>query len=88
MGTRKPNAWGLYDVHGNVAEVVEGSRVKYTKDAVTDPIGLPYVKGPVIRGGSCMEVQGTPWLITLRGRRSIEFKDAYPFVGFRVVRTR
>ncbi len=88
VGTRRQNAWGLYDVHGNVAEIVEGALLKYTKTTATDPIMLPYKNGPVIRGGSCMEVQGAPWFITLRGRRAIRFNDAYPFVGFRVVRTR
>ncbi|MBL0321642.1 MAG: SUMF1/EgtB/PvdO family nonheme iron enzyme [Ignavibacteria bacterium] len=88
VGSRRQNAWGLYDVHGNVAEIVEGARTKYTKTPTTDPLVLPYKDGPGIRGGSYMEVQGAPWLITLRGRRTIRFNDAYPFVGFRVVRTR
>ncbi len=88
VGGRRPNAWGLFDVHGNVAEMVEGALRRYTREPSTDPIMLPYNNALVYRGGSYKDVLWAPWLITLRGRRSVRFNDAFPIVGFRVVRTR
>ncbi|MCO6453881.1 MAG: formylglycine-generating enzyme family protein [Pirellulaceae bacterium] len=67
-GTRKvarkaPNAWGLYDMLGNVWEwCLDGLR-SYAPDAVVDPLG-PTEAGTerVIRGGS--------WIDGARGARS------------------
>jgi len=87
VGGRRPNAWGLYDVHGNVAEMVEGALRHYSREPSTDPIMLPYNNALIYRGGSYKDVLWAPWLITLRGRRSVRFNDAFPIVGFRVVRT-
>ena len=53
VGRLLPNAWGLYDMHGNVREwCLDGER-EYTADPATDPVG-PMEAGAdrVIRGGS------------------------------------
>jgi formylglycine-generating enzyme required for sulfatase activity len=83
VAQKKPNAWGLYDMHGNVAEWCSDLyAAKYPAEAVTDPAGAKEGTARVLRGGSFSSFE--------RGCRSASRASASPAhqlktAGFRVV---
>ena len=78
-----PNAWGLYDMHGNVWEWVQDWYGGYPPTAVVDPQGVETGTERVRRGGS--------WFKYGRACRSANRNFAHPAtkhntLGFRVVK--
>jgi formylglycine-generating enzyme required for sulfatase activity len=83
VGQKKPNAWGLYDMEGNVYEWTQDWYFDYEEDAVTDPAGPEMGFSRVPRGGS--------WESGARGVRTSNRNMAEPpdrnyNIGFRCAR--
>ncbi|MBO4545754.1 MAG: formylglycine-generating enzyme family protein [Verrucomicrobia bacterium] len=81
VGQKKPNAWGLYDMHGNVLEWCLDWNGDYPLAPVTDPTGPDNGTSRVIRGGG--------WNFIAGGCRSASRSNYGPtynsyFCGFRV----
>jgi formylglycine-generating enzyme required for sulfatase activity/tetratricopeptide (TPR) repeat protein len=81
VGGKKPNAWGLYDMHGNVWEWCQDWHGDYPQGSVTDPVGLSSGSRRVFRGGSWFYGAGYC-------RSAIRFRCApsygYIILGFRL----
>ncbi|MFM8251818.1 MAG: formylglycine-generating enzyme family protein, partial [Planctomycetota bacterium] len=68
VGQKKANAWGLYDMHGNVFEWCSDWYGAYPKVGVTDPTGSSEGSLRAFRGGS--------WRLDAAGCRSaIRFRN-------------
>jgi len=52
VGTKRPNAWGLYDMHGNVWDMCQDWYGPYASGTQIDPRGPTLGSGRVCRGGS------------------------------------
>ena len=87
VATKKPNAWSLYDMRGNVAEWVQDwyDSKYYAKSPTADPTGPESgAGGRGVRGGTFHD--SGPWLtrVSLRTHFPEDYKR-YD-LGFRVVR--
>jgi len=89
VGSFKPNAWGLYDVHGNVAEWCLDWFGPYAPGERTDPVGRADGWARVTRGWSYQRANhklGTVRYCRSSNRSGHLPEDANRTTGFRVVR--
>jgi formylglycine-generating enzyme required for sulfatase activity len=99
-GGRKPNAWGLYDMHGNVYEWCLDWYGPYPNGEAVDPAGPAQGTEKVVRGGCFagldrgdkstpeeqdLEEQVHPFLRSAARYRVPPDVSFYAIVGFRVV---
>jgi formylglycine-generating enzyme required for sulfatase activity len=87
MGQKKPNAWGLYDMHGSVWEwcAEPHGHDYYAKSPVEDPTGPASGLGRVSRGGSWDSF--SPEVFRCAYRNAFRPDQRVSVIGFRVVRT-
>ena len=89
VAVKKPNAWGLYDMRGNVNEWVQDwyDSKYYSKSPMADPKGPDSDAaegGRGVRGGSFHD--DGPWLTRVSLRQHFQEDYKHFDLGFRVVR--
>jgi formylglycine-generating enzyme required for sulfatase activity len=82
VGKKQPNAWGLYDMHGNVSEWCLDTFDDYTEDDAIDPVAKSFSLRRALRGGC--------WSFAARHCRSASRQKGmasrrFSHVGFRLV---
>jgi formylglycine-generating enzyme required for sulfatase activity len=93
VATRKPNAWGLYDMHGNIWEWCNDFYEEdyYPNSPKNDPTGPGQGQTRVVRGG-CWNSRPNECRSSYRNYEDPGYtdtcfgKDIHGFVGFRCVR--
>jgi formylglycine-generating enzyme required for sulfatase activity len=89
VGEKKPNAWGLYDMHGHVSEWCKDlfQYGYYEESPVDDPMGAATGLGHVYRGGSWSTMPRDPaWYCRSAYRDVGELGRRRADLGFRVSR--
>jgi len=81
VGLKKPNAWGLYDMHGNVWQWCEDRYGPYQGGVQTDPAGPDSGSSRVYRGG-CWFIVAEHCRSAFRFRSIPLLRDYY--LGFRL----
>jgi formylglycine-generating enzyme required for sulfatase activity len=75
VGQKQPNAWGLYDMHGNVLEYVNDGYSEYHTGAVTDPQGPSGASVRRVFRGGCWSLP-SHWKDADRPVDQVSWEDA------------
>lgn len=86
--TKKPNAWGIYDMAGNVWEWCNDYNGGYSEGPETDPVGPDTANSRILRGGSwCDHLDSYNFRFLRSAFRSSDFAETrMSYRGFRCVR--
>ncbi|MBW1613373.1 MAG: formylglycine-generating enzyme family protein [Deltaproteobacteria bacterium] len=84
VATKKPNAWGIYDMHGNLWEWCVDWYGEYPIRALSDPSGPPSGSEKVCRGGSWFSGKGG---VRCADRDHAPLDYTSTSVGFRLIWT-
>ncbi|MBL8830250.1 MAG: SUMF1/EgtB/PvdO family nonheme iron enzyme [Planctomycetaceae bacterium] len=77
-----PNAWGLYDMHGNAKEwCYDWTNGPYPREPMTDPLGFPQGDRKAVRGGDRNNAAGQ---CRSAARSGVPPHEAHDWLGFRV----
>jgi formylglycine-generating enzyme required for sulfatase activity len=82
VGGKKPNAFGLFDMHGNVWEWCQDRFGPYPAELVVDPTGALSGRARILRGGACTRSEAERTRSTSRLRHDPTFR--FHKYGFRV----
>ena len=87
VGRKKPNAWGLYDMYGDVPEWCwdRYARDYYKKSPASDPDGDHTAEARVYRGGGWSDIAGQTRSAS-RQELGAAYGVALTHIGFRVAR--
>ncbi len=86
VGLKQPNAWGMYDMLGNVNELCAdrlGLHPEYGIETQVDPLPADSGSFSVVRGGSWDDSADC---IRAAFRRSVNLSEHLDYVGFRLAR--
>jgi eukaryotic-like serine/threonine-protein kinase len=84
VGTKEPNRFGLFDMHGNVSEWCSDFFGEYGHAPAVDPVGPLEGRNRVIRGGTARD---EPIKTSSATRRQFAQNKPYYVYGFRVCST-